>query len=444
MSRATVARLARVGQGTLDAVARLGASAAAVKVRHAWTRALEGRDGVLETFEESMSTALTLRLFAGGRYGVFGTSDLRPASLHAFVERAFDVLGALAPDPDRALPDPSGYRGRPRGDLGLVDPAAPPDRAALARTLARLEAAARAEGADAPVVAVETGASCDRTCSVLLHSDGFRGVREATSASLSVSVVLLDGADRRPVDRAHDRARRVADLQGADVLGQRAMRRARARLDASPAPTGTCPVVVEARAAARLVEALLDAMQGPALWQHRSFLLGCHGQRVASRAFTLVDDPLVPGGMGSRRCDAEGLAARRRVLIRRGVLEGLLLDTCYARKLGQALTSGSASNAVVAPGPRDLEGLLAAAGQGLLVTGFLGGNVNAATGDFSLGVMGSRIERGSPGRAVAGSNLSGNLLELFGSLVETGSDVLTSSAVRTPSLWFGAGQVSGT
>jgi PmbA protein len=83
-------------------------------------------------------------------------------------------------------------------------------------------------------------------------------------------------------------------------------------------------------------------------------------------------------------------------------------------------------------------------GTGILVTGFVGGNSNAATGDFSVGIRGQWVEGGVPVRPLAEMNLSGNLLDTWSRLVETGSDPHPYSSVRVPSLRFDALQFSGT
>jgi PmbA protein len=437
------AELRRVAERALQGALSRGATAASAGVRRTRARSFERRDGNLEKIEESVSNALTIKLYHRGRYGVFSTSDVRSEPLDRFLDRAFELVGALLPDPLRALPDPALYRGATRRPLDLADDAPLPDPRELIDVLATLEAGALRAVRGCDVAAVETEATDESTTAVLLHSDGFHASRESTVCGLASSVALCDADGRRPVDRWSTAARRREHLDDAATGGRLTGERALTRLGASPIETGRCAVVVEARAAQRLVLALLDALKGPNLAQRRSFLVDRLGTRVGSERLTLHDDPWVAGGLGSRRCDGEGLAARPRVLIEGGVLRGLLLDTYNARKLGQAPTSGSPSNTVLVPGLHDLAGLLAALGSGLLVTGFLGGNVNATTGDFSFGVIGSTVEGGRVGRAVAGSNLSGNLLELFGSLVEVGADPYLASRLRVPSLRFSEVQVSG-
>lgn len=436
--------LRRLAEQALADASSLGAQAAAVLVKRTWEQSLESRDGDLDELEESTSNLLSLRLFHRGRYGVFQTSDLRVAELPRFLARAFDVVAALEPDALRSLPGPELYRGATRRDLQLRDPLPPGGLTLHLQRVAAIEHGARAAAEGADLASVAAGVSERRSSALRLHSDGFRATRETSVLQQWCAVTLRDVEGRRPVDRFVDAATFRERLAAPDEVGRRALSRARRRLGAAPMSTGRVPVVVEARAATRLIDALLEALSGPKLAQRRSFLVDRLGQRVASEHLTLVDDPHVPGGLGSRRHDAEGMAARPRVLVDRGVLTGLLLDTYHARKLGLAPTTGAVSNAVVVPGSRDLAGLLAALGDGLFVTGFLGGNVNPTTGDFSLGVVGSRVRAGLLTDAVAGSNLSGNLLELFGGLEEAGCDPLTASSLRVPSLRFREVQVAGT
>ena len=54
-------------------------------------------------------------------------------------------------------------------------------------------------------------------------------------------------------------------------------------------------------------------------------------------AVTIVDDGTVPGALGSRPFDGEGLPVRRTVLVDKGVLSSYLLDTYSGRKLGMAV-----------------------------------------------------------------------------------------------------------
>ena len=115
---------------------------------------------------------------------------------------------------------------------------------------------------------------------------------------------------------------------------------------------------------------------------------------MGSALLDLSDDPLVPRGFGSRLFDGEGIAARRMPVFERGVLKTYYVDTYYGRKLGLPPTTGGSSNAAWALGATSQAALLAEMKDGILVTGFLGGNSNSTTGDFSFGVQGYRVRGG--------------------------------------------------
>lgn len=104
------------------------------------------------------------------------------------------------------------------------------------------------------------------------------------------------------------------------------------------------------------------------------------------------------------------------------MLQTFFIDTYYGRKLKMKPTSGSPSNGIFKLGSKSQRELLADMKEGILITRFLGGNSNAGTGDFSLGVAGFRIRGGEIAEPVAEMNISGNHLEFWRTLVALGND----------------------
>jgi PmbA protein len=254
---------------------------------------------------------------------------------------------------------------------------------------------------------------------------------------------VQDPDGRRPEDHEYEVATHLAAMGNTDEIGRRAVERTLARIGARKAATGTRTVVVDRRAAGRLVGAVAQALGAAALQQKRSFLEGKLGQRIASDVLTMTDDPFVKGGLGSRRHDAEGIAARRFPVVEKGVLGSYYVDWYYGRKLKLDPTTRSPSNLVFATGTKDRAALLADVKDGLLVTSFLGGNSNATTGDFSLGVQGFEIVNGRVAGPIGEMNVSGNHLELWKRLAAVGDDPFPCSSVRVPSLVFEGVMVAG-
>jgi len=424
---------------------RKGAGEASVGTYRARQVEVAWRDGRLEKIAESTTRGLGLDLYVDGRYASVSTNDLRPEALERFVEEAVALARSLAPDPHRRLPEPELYQGQSAVDLELEDPAYPTVDAPTRRRMAEaIEAAARAVPGQARVLSVSTSVSDTQSESALCHTNGFEGARRGTDFWLGAEVAVQDPDGRRPEEHAAAGSRFFAGLETPEVVGRRAAERAQARVGAVKGGSGLSTLVVEARAAGRLVGALLGPMTAGALQQKRSCLEGKQGQAIASRLLDLTDDPLVPRGFGSRRYDGEGMAARRRAVIREGVLEQYYVDTYYGRKLGLAPTTGRPSNLSWKLGTLSPAALVAEAGTGMLVTGFLGGNSNGTTGDFSFGLRGFAIRGGRVAEPVAEMNASGNLLDLWRHLAAVGDDPYPYSAMRTPTLVFEGVQVAGT
>lgn len=402
------------------------------------------RDGEIETIVEATSRSLSLALYVDGRYSSVSTSDLRPEALRAFVGESVAMARTLAEDPHRALPDPRLYEGRAALDLRLDDTGhakvSPEDRRRLA---SELEEAARGAPGSAAIVSVASSVSDSRSESARVTTNGFEGETSGTSFWLSTIVTVKDPDGRRPDGSASAGARWFAELPSRDEVGRLATARAVGAIGAAKIPSGMRDVAVENRAAARLVRALLGPLGGRTLQQKQSYLDGSIGKSVAAPRLTIVDEPHLPKGFGSRLWDGDGIAAKRMPVVEGGVLRAYYIDVYYGRKLGLPPTSGSQANLVVKPGTKGADALLADMKDGILITGFLGGNSNSLTGDYSFGVQGFQIENGRRTRPIAEMNLSGNQKDLWKKLAAVGNDPYPYSSILVPTLVFDGLSVAG-
>lgn len=399
------------------------------------------RDGSLEKVQDTTSRALAVQVYANGRYSTHQTTDLEPARLGEFLRETVATTAALEPDPSRQITPPDLFRNRPTAFLDLVDTQVHAldreQRIAWCRTL---DAAARAnERVISATSQVQDGSNESATAS----SNGFAGSEASTSCWFGAEVTLKDRGDRRAEDSFYAGGTHVEALPAAGEVAQVALGRALARLGADKGPTVKGTMVVDARAAASLVGRLLAPANALSVQQGRSFWAGLVGQKVFSDRLTLVDDPLVVRGLGSRHYDNEGISSRLLPLVEHGVVRNLYVDTYYGRKAGLAPTTGSSSNVRVQTGTQSLPQLLAEVGSGVYVTSWLGGNIDGTTGDFSLGLRGHMVEGGSIGRPVGEMNVTGNLRTLFGRLERVGNDPYPYSTTLAPSLVFSDVDFSG-
>ncbi|MGQ9471341.1 MAG: TldD/PmbA family protein [Candidatus Aminicenantales bacterium] len=435
--------LTELAHWCLKKVKIAGASDCSLLVRSERFVNISYRDRKPENIKEASTRELSLEVYAAGRYSVQKTSDLRRESLEKFIDEAVAMTKLLDPDPYRTLPDPEYFRKIPSLDLRLVDPdyghLTPEKRHEVVKAIE----AASLEAAGARVISVTAGEYDAAEEYLLLKSNGFEGQQKGTVFQMGASVTLQDAGDRRPSEGDYRVGVRLQNLPQPEEIGQRAAERTKLLLGAKKLKTEKLPVIIENRNVATLLRGFLAAMSGSNIQQKRSCLADKKGQRVGGSHFTLIDDPFIPEALGSRLFDGDGMAAQKRVMIESGVLKEFYVDWYYSRKLGWQPTTASPSNLVIPPGKRSIQEIMKDLGRGIFITGFIGGNFNPTTGDFSIGIFGQLFEKEGPVQAIAEMNIAGNHLQLWHQLIEVGNDPWVWSPLRTPSLVFEGIIVSG-
>lgn len=422
-----------------------GADEATAVVGRGTEVSLSRRAGKLEQASQASSLSASLALLVDDRYSSHSTSDLRPAALEAFLDRAIAATRVLEPEPERRLP-PVELCGRhtPEAVLDRFDPGWEGLSSAARREHAeRLEAAVDALPGRDRILSATTSFGDSIGESARVMSNGFEGTSRGTGFAHSVEMTLQDSDGRRPEGYAYYSSSHYGDLPDIERTVAEAWERARQRLGSGPAASGRYPMLLQNHAVGRILGVLGGPLAGSELHQGRSFLAGKQGTRIASEKLTLLDDPTIPRGLGSRGWDGDALYARPFPVLREGVLENYYINVYYGRKLGMAPTSGGRSNWVVPAGTRSPDAIARDLDRCILVTGFLGGNSNGLTGDFSFGIQGLLLERGEVVKNLSEMNVSGNIGEVLGSFVEAADDTWTWSSVRAPTLLFENIQFSG-
>ncbi|MDP9140580.1 MAG: metallopeptidase TldD-related protein, partial [Pseudomonadota bacterium] len=280
--------------------------------------------------------------------------------------------------------------------------------------------------------------------SLYANSHGFLGARLGTSHSLSCAVVAGTGENMQR-DYWYSSARSAQDLMSPQVIGHKAGTRAAARLGAQKIDTRTVPVLYPTELARGLWGHLIGAMSGGALYRKSSFLVDRMGEAVCASNVTLEQRPHIARGAGSAAYDGEGVATTDRRLVSNGVLQGWLLGSYSARKLGMQTTgnAGGVFNLFVQPGSDDFDALLKRMDRGLLVTELLGQGVNLVTGDYSRGAAGFWVENGQIAYPVEEFTIASNLNEMFKGIVAIGTDIDPLSNVRSGSVLIDRMTIAG-
>lgn len=401
------------------------------------------RLGEVDTVEYQRDRGLGVTVYFGRRKGSASTADLSPQAVRATVEKACAIARYTAEDEASGLADPQDLARRiPDLDLYHAWALEPDEAVALAR-----ECEAVGLGVDARVKNSEgASVSSQRGVRVYGNSHGFLGGYASTSHTVTCVLLAQQGEDMQR-DYWYSTARDPADLEPTATIGRRAGERAIARLGARKLTTRRAPVVLCPEMARGLFRSFLGAVRGGSQYRKSSFLLDAAGKAVFPAFVQLAERPHIVKGLGSSPFDDEGVATRDRDLVRDGVLQGYVLDSYSARKLGLKTTgnAGGVHNLIVAAPGNVLafDALLKRAGSGLYVTELMGQGVNPVTGDYSRGASGFWVEGGALAYPVHEITIAGNLRDIYRNIVALGSDIDARGGICCGSVLIGEMTIAG-
>jgi len=430
-------RIPELQQVVSDALAQaraLGASQADADASVQQGLSVTVRLGNVDTIEYSRDRGLAITVYFGHCKGSASTADLRAEAIATTVAKACAIARYTASDECAGLADPE-LMARDIPDLDLDHPwtIEPEQAVALAR-----ECEAAGLAVDARLTNSEGASlSTHRGVRVYGNSHGFLAGLTSTSHSLSCALIAQSGPDMQR-EHWYSVARDAAELEAGESIGRRAAARALARLGARRLGTRRAPVLFSPQMARGLLAHFAGAIRGASQYRRASFLLDSAGEQIFPTFVHLQERPHLPRALASSAFDAEGVATRDRDLVRAGVLDGYVLSSYSARKLGLRTTGNAGGiHNLIASAPQaslGFEALLARMGSGLYVTELMGQGVNGVTGDYSRGASGFWVERGQIAYPVHEITIAGNLREMYRSIDALGTDLDTQGAIRCGSL----------
>jgi PmbA protein len=410
----------------------LGATQAEVAISVDTGLSVTARLGEVETLEYQRDRGMGITIYRGKRKGSASTADLGAAAIRETVAKAYSIAGFTAEDDCAGLPDPDTLATE-IPDLDLSHPwNIEPDQArdmAVACEAAALAVDKRIGNSEGATL------SSHRGIRVYGNSLGFLGGYPSTIHSLSC-VVIAQERNEMQRDYWYSSVRDWRELEDGEKIGRTAAERALRRLNARKPSTTTAPVLCVPELARGLIGHFLGAIRGGSQYRRASFLLDAAGTQVFPDWFNISERPHIPKALGSAPFDSEGCATRDRELVASGVLDGYVLGTYSARKLGLKTTgnAGGVHNLFVGHGAEDFDALLRRMNRGLVVTELMGQGVNGVTGDYSRGAAGFWVENGAIAYPVHEITIAGNLKDMLRNIVAVGSDVDARGGVRTGSI----------
>lgn len=232
----------------------------------------------------------------------------------------------------------------------------------------------------------------------------------------------------------------LESLKDSSELSKEASERALRLLDAGQAPSGTFTVVIDPLLTGVFIhEALGHCVEGDHIIQNESVLEDKLNESIASELVNVYDDPTLEGSFGFYFYDSEGTKARKKAILKNGVLKEYLHSRETASRMNME-PNGNAraqsfnyspvvrmSNTYLAPGDFKFEEMLEGIKNGIYLKGSKGGEVDTARGVFQFSAEeGFLIENGELTRPVRDVSLSGETLKILKNIDAVGSKFKTN------------------
>lgn len=421
----------------------------------------EAQNGAVEAFDACRDFGFAVRVIIRQKLGFSFTSRIEDLALT--LDEAIGYAKLTDDDEYVTIPD-----GRPPADVKVFDPEIrdEPDEDVLQRALALEELALSRDSRIRKVRKAEV--SVRRGNTTILNS---RGVHTSyDSGYISAAVTLLAEDEKGNTQTGWDYAvcRRLSDYD-AERVASTASDRAIVLLDARKIRSLRAPVILEPQVAVQFLSILSSSLSAEAVQKGRSFLADRVNSRVINPVIDIIDNGVMPWGIGTRPVDDEGFSVSRKALISAGVLNGFIHNAYTAARAKTESTGNAVRNSFKSlPGvsvtnlyiarsgteelneaaaPCDnvvsLETLVQRLSRGIVITDAMGiHTANPVSGDFSIGISGTLVEGGKKVHPVKEAVLSGNILRLFDQVEEVADDLRFYGSTGSPSLLIGDMDIS--
>ena len=430
----------------LAAAKAAGIDPAEISMSSSESFSARARKAKLENYQVSDRIGVTLRGRVNGRIGTASTQAIDEESIDMLVRGVIESAELIETDEqDEILPPDAHYETVVNMKPELENVTAE-EKIALAMALDRI-----VTGGDSRITPQYATVASGSETYCLRNSLGLDLSHSSNMIYAYTSVVAKED-ERTATGMQLLWGYGMEDVPAEKIAGD-AMEDALSKVNAGRMKSGVYPVVIKNGAMADLLTTFSGVFSADNAQKGLSLLGSRVGETVASGQVTLVDDPLMPWGLGSCPFDREGAATYKKNVIENGVLTTLLHNRKTAKKAGVKTTGNAAgggrvapSNFYIAPGEYSEEALFAQLGDGLYLTEVSGlhAGANPVSGDFSLLSRGFEVKDGKKVRAVEQFTVAGNFYKLLESIEAVGSDLIfEGSPIGSPSVRVTSLSVAG-
>jgi TldD protein len=228
----------------------------------------------------------------------------------------------------------------------------------------------------------------------------------------------------------------IFDEQAPEDVGKRVAKLAIKQLNAKSLKGGKFPVVLGPKVVGVFVHEAFGHLAEADLALSGGVLAGNLGKKIGSNMVTFYDDGTIKGSFGAFKYDDEGVQTQKTLLIKDGVVAGLMHNRETAQKFNAEPTGNARAEdfrvepiirmrcTYMAPRDHSFEELIENVKQGYYLKSFRGGQANV-DGTFQVGIQeGYEIVNGEVGEPVRDASISGNTLETLHKVDAVGKDFL--------------------
>ncbi len=422
-----------------------GADQAEVFMKSFKNLSVDVKGKAVDSLTSSLSYGYSLRVIKDKRLGFSYATD--PEKKNSVVKQAVEAAEYSDEDSNLGLPVLS--RKSVPADIAVYDPAVADLKEGDAIDLTmRLEKAAF--DTDSRIKKVRKASGSFTTAeTVIVNSEAVMTRYLSTTCSAQIMAIAEDGQESQTgwdysgsrflSGVSFEKTGRTAAERSVQLLGARTISGARTN------------VLLDNSVTIDFLGIFASSLSSEALQKGKSLLKDKLGKEIISPRLNIVDSGLLPGRLGSRPTDDEGVPTSEKILVRKGVLQSYLYNTYTARKgntcsTGNAVRGGFSSlpsvgitNLFAGPASEKdclcKKDLFAFLDRGLYIVDAMGVHTaNPISGDFSLGVTGLWIEGGKVRFPVKEAVISGNVLDFFNKVAAIGDDLTFYGNMGAPGI----------
>ncbi len=400
-----------------------------VDVRYAYSagESVTVRNGRFDSISNLTMGGIAVRALINNAWGFTTTVNTDSDSIHEAIKKAINIaeISSKYAKQERAINPDWVFEGKGQTKL-KIDPR-DIDKDTKFEKLILTEKTAREYSnkiAQAVISYIET-----HNNEFIINNRGTRVENETHSIRLMKNITGREGQEMQNVFDS------IGGTGGWELIkhwdpekeGLEAAQMAEKLLTAKNPPSGKMNIIMDPSLTGVFIhEAFGHACEADAIIAETSILAGKIGQQVGVEGITIIDDPTLPGLRGSFEYDSEGTKAKKRYLVKQGVLKEYFQTLETATALG-ADPNGSGraqnfnspplarmGNTYVDEGELTLEELIEETQNGVYLKSSYGGYVSPAKGQFYFTCqMGHYIENGELTDLMGNVGMSGMTLDVL-------------------------------